>query len=224
MIELNDIAYDKGCGSNLVSACYLARQGYSHIQSKNGDFLYFMKGNKLMFAAVQIDEVYYLPTRKYIRANLVTHKPKEYTELEMKALLKYLHVKLGHVNRDKLMKILSKGTIRNIPNIPLADLLKCSFFCKTCALAKSKRMSYRNKVGSKSDEPLHTLHMDTSGKFRVKGVYNQIGMRYVLIVVDDATGYKWTFVLKTTKEVWEKIRTLTTQLENQFSYKIKRIR
>jgi hypothetical protein len=41
-ISIQKVAFDKDCGSNLLSAYYLATQGYHHIQSKSGKFLYFL--------------------------------------------------------------------------------------------------------------------------------------------------------------------------------------
>lgn len=42
VITLNEVANNLQCGSNLLSAYYLAKQGFRHQPSKAGDFLSFL--------------------------------------------------------------------------------------------------------------------------------------------------------------------------------------
>ncbi|POM60545.1 hypothetical protein PHPALM_30600 [Phytophthora palmivora] len=102
--------------------------------------------------------------------------------------------------------------MEGLSNIPYSERKKVSFFCKTCAQMKDRRMSYRNMVGNKATEPLHTLHMDSTDRLTVN-------------VIDDATAYKGCVIVKSLKEVPGKIRTLLKQLSLQISsYKVRRIR
>jgi hypothetical protein len=207
-IKIDDVAHDTQCGSNLLSAWFLAKQGYRFLQSACGSFLYFFgKGKELRFAAVAIGEVYYLPTKKFapkLSRSVLT--VKTYTTQEKINIFKEWHLRLGHVNRESLMRIMSTQSVTNIPQIRYAELQAIPFFCETCALSKSKRMSYKNMTGTKTKTPLHTLHMDTMGKMRVCGFYGGTGYKYPFAVVDDATGYKWYFVLKSLEDVAEKIK------------------
>ncbi|KAK1946409.1 hypothetical protein P3T76_001962 [Phytophthora citrophthora] len=64
-LTLKDVSFNRKCDSNLLSTYYLAQQGFRHFQSKSGDFLFFLGNDfKLLFAAVAIGEVYYLPSEK----------------------------------------------------------------------------------------------------------------------------------------------------------------
>jgi hypothetical protein len=38
--------------------------------------------------------------------------------------------------------------------------------------------------------------MDSVGKFKVRGTYGSVVVKYAVGIVDDATGYRWYFVLK----------------------------
>eukprot|EP00644_Phytophthora_capsici_P019313 jgi/Phyca11/132259/e_gw1.146.20.1 len=185
-VTLTDISFDQKCDSNLLSAFYLAKQGYSHIQAKSGKFLFFLgKGNKLLFAAVA----------------------------------------KGHVGKERLIRSMSNQKIEGLPNISYSELSKIPFFCNTCAHMKDRRMSYRNMIGNKATEPLHTLHMDSTGRIRVNGLYGSFGYHYALAVVDDATAYKWYIVVKSLKEVPGKIKILLKQLSVQFpSFQVRLIR
>ncbi|OWZ06836.1 hypothetical protein PHMEG_00020857 [Phytophthora megakarya] len=174
-----DVSYGSKWGSNLLSAYYLAKQGYRHFQSKSGDFLFFIGEN----------------------------------------------FKLGHVGKERLIRTISNQKIEGLPTIPYSELRKVAFFCKTCAQTKSRRMSYRNKVGNNATEPLHTLRTDSTGKLKVNGLYESFGHLYALAVVDDATAYKWYIVVKSLKEVSGKNRTLLKNLAVQFlSFKVRRLR
>ncbi|EGZ07911.1 hypothetical protein PHYSODRAFT_526670 [Phytophthora sojae] len=124
-LKIRKIALDKECGSNLISAYRLARQGYNHVKSRDGEFCIF---------SVRKGSFYLQP--------------------------------LGHVHKARLLAIFSNGLVEGIPQIPQKDL---PFFCATCEIANSMRMSYRNKIGSRSRPPLHALHMDTTGKIKVNG-------------------------------------------------------
>ncbi|POM69805.1 Hypothetical protein PHPALM_13891 [Phytophthora palmivora] len=184
-LTLTDVSYDRECGSNLLSAYYLAEQGYRHFQSKTGEFLFFQFGD----------------------------------------ILKEWHLRLGHVGNERLIRTISNQKIEGLPNIPYSELKKVSFFCKTCAHMTDRRMSYRNMVGNIATEPLHTLHMDSTGRLKVDGLYGSFGYQYALAVVDDAIAYKWYLIVKSLKEVPGKIRTLLKQVSVQLpSYKVRRIR
>ncbi|EGZ30634.1 hypothetical protein PHYSODRAFT_470891 [Phytophthora sojae] len=126
-LNLTEISYNRKCDSNSLSAYYLAKQGNRHIQSKSGDFLFFIGDNFTLL--------------------------------------------LGHVGKERLIRTLNNEKITGLPKIPYSELKKVHFFCKTCAQMKDRRMSYKNMVGAKATEPLHTLHMDSTGKLRVNGLY-----------------------------------------------------
>lgn len=226
-LSIKNVAYDPKCESNLLSACYLAKQGLRFLQSKSGKFLYFLgKDGKLAFAAVAIGDVYYLPTQKYHPRDegCQIFSMKKYNHEEKEKLLKEWHPRIGHANIQALIRMICAQSVTNIPLIPYGELKEIPFFCKTCALGKPRRMSHRGMVGEKATQPLHTLHMDSVGKMKVQGLYGGPGYKYALAVVDDATGFKWYLVLKSLTEVRQKIKDHVKRLEVQFPYKVRRIR
>ncbi|KAE8899949.1 hypothetical protein PF003_g16040 [Phytophthora fragariae] len=57
------------------------------------------------------------------------------------------------------------------------------------------------------------------------GVYGSIGtIQYFLSIIIDNTSWRWTYVLRTKKEVFEKVKELLLQLERDGKFKIRRIR
>ncbi|DAZ99303.1 TPA: hypothetical protein N0F65_005471, partial [Lagenidium giganteum] len=71
-LSVRNVALDPQCGSNIISASCLPQQGFRFLQSKRGDFLFFLnKSRRLMFATVALDDVYYLPSSAVRHRNVV---------------------------------------------------------------------------------------------------------------------------------------------------------
>ncbi|EGZ26253.1 hypothetical protein PHYSODRAFT_482491, partial [Phytophthora sojae] len=177
-ISIKNVAFDKECGSNLLSAYCLATQGYRHIQAKTGEYLYFLDSNNRF----------------------------------------EWHLRLGHVEKDPLIDILSGGIIDGALRLARKDMTRDNFFCRTCALAKSRRMSYWNMIGTKATVPLHTLHLDSLRKMKPEGLNGTAGFKYTLAVVDDATAHKRYFVMKIAQGGWKRVNKSYDTTGN-FSYK-----
>ena len=63
--------------------------------------------------------------------------------------------------------------------------------------------------------------MDFMGPTRTESLG---GKRYIMVVVDDFTGYTWIILLQSKSDAPEHIETLCTRLQNEKSLKIIRIR
>jgi hypothetical protein len=190
---------------NVVATCSvhtIMRNKDTVIKSNKDKYLYFFnRNNKFVFAAVALDEVYYLPSRigTHNARVLALRKAHEERDDKLDSQMREWHLRLGHVGKDRLIQILSEGIIDDAPKISKQRLTRVKFFCRTCAQAKLRRMSYRNMTGDKGPEPLNTLHLDSLGKIKIKGLYGTAGHMYALAIVDDATAYKWYFILKPSK-------------------------
>eukprot|EP00644_Phytophthora_capsici_P003681 jgi/Phyca11/129281/e_gw1.82.123.1 len=91
------------------------------------------------------------------------------------AALKEWHVKLGHLNKEQVIAMLTKPVVAGMPTLKASDLRQVPFFCTTCAEMKKRRMSYRNTKGSRDTKPISTIHMDTNGPMKTMGVFGTIG-------------------------------------------------
>ncbi|OWY97699.1 hypothetical protein PHMEG_00031712 [Phytophthora megakarya] len=77
-------------------------------------------------------------------------------------------------------------------------------------------MSYRNQVGSRDNQPIRIIHVDTNGPMRTLGVYDTPGsIRYFFSIIDDQTSWSWTFVLRNKTEVQKNVKELLLQLEER---------
>ncbi|POM60544.1 hypothetical protein PHPALM_30599 [Phytophthora palmivora] len=85
----------------LLSACNLAKQGYRYFQSKTVEFLFeFGKGCKLLFAAIAIGEVYFLPIVK--PSKIFSTQVSQFGDI-----MKEWHLRLGHVGNERLNRTIS---------------------------------------------------------------------------------------------------------------------
>nr|GEX11465.1 retrotransposon protein, putative, Ty1-copia subclass [Tanacetum cinerariifolium]GEX12217.1 retrotransposon protein, putative, Ty1-copia subclass [Tanacetum cinerariifolium] len=103
------------------------------------------------------------------------------------------HLRLSYLNFDTI-NLLSKNDI-------VIGLLKLKFIkdhlCSSCELGKAKRKSFHTKTTPSSKRRLQLLHTNLCGTMRVESTN---GKKYVLVTVDDYSGYTWTRVLRSKDE------------------------
>ncbi|GMF21560.1 unnamed protein product [Phytophthora fragariaefolia] len=219
--------------ANILSEYWLKKTGYQIVESVRGGYKFVLWKQKLAFVAVAVNGAYYIQARtlreRQIYCSAVMAKPTRplrvlgYTHI--KAAFMEWHVKLGHLNRDKLIEVMSGNLIPGLPSFRRVALTKLPFFCHTCTEMKMRRISYRNMVGTRDTQPISTIHMDTNGPMKTLGVYGTVGsIRYFLSIIDDQTSWRWTYVLRKKTEVHTKVKELFAQLEREGKFTIRRIR
>lgn len=102
------------------------------------------------------------------------------------ALLQEWHIKLGHIHKDILIKMMSDQLVKGMPKLSKKACKGIPFFCQTCAEMKMRRMSFRNTIGMRDKRPVSTVHMDTNGPMKLLGIYGTIAnAKYFVTVIDD---------------------------------------
>jgi len=71
------------------------------------------------------------------------------------------HKRLGHIKFDNLVKITSKGEIRDIPSIRKSP----NSICSSCQKGKLTRSTFKTKEYH-SSKPLELVHTDLCGPMR----------------------------------------------------------
>ncbi|GMF47630.1 unnamed protein product [Phytophthora fragariaefolia] len=219
--------------SNILSEFWLTKSGYQILESQSGDFKFVLYEGNLAFVAKAVNGAYYVQNKTIKERQILCNAAKAHpcVPLEnnggerLEKTLQEWHVKLGHLNKDIVIGMLSKRLVTEMPTLPASGLRKVPFFCTTCAELKKRRMSYRNKKGSRDTQPISTIHMDTNGPIKTMGVYGSIGtIKYFLSIIDDNTSWRWTYVLRNKQEVYEKVESLLLRLEREGKFTIRRIR
>lgn len=100
------------------------------------------------------------------------------------------HSRLGHPSFSKI-QVLSE-----VISIPKAHLKDWSH-CKTCHLAKQKRLAFPSH-NNLAEKPFDLIHLDVWGPFSVTSVE---GFKYFLTIVDDCSRVTWIYFLKHKSDV-----------------------
>ena len=141
---------------------------------------------KCILTAPRLDNVYTMST------NLVAGEDFKC----LKALTddsRLWHRKLGHISLHTLNKLISKYLVRGLPPIKF----KYDEHCKACAQGKQTRSSFKSKKVVSTSRPIELLHMDLCGPMRVK---TPKGKKYLFVIVDYYSRFKWVLFLKEKSE------------------------
>ena len=105
--------------------------------------------------------------------------------------MQLLHERLGHLNRQDLLKL---------PNCTLGIKMTDSklSFCDSCAVSKSKRQPVNWKARERHTKPGQLIHTDINGPMENASLK---GMHYIVCFIDDATRYGVIYLMKAKSEV-----------------------
>ena len=134
-----------------------------------------------------------------------------------KASLDLLHLRLGHVNKKQLMKVLRDGQLRGVE---ACEGKRMEGKCPDCAIGKMRRSPFPTS-SHRAAAPLRLVHTDVCGPMRTK---TKEGARYILTFLDDYSRASWVVLLKSRDEVAGHFKKWTQMAERQFEHKVKRLR
>ncbi|GKC29906.1 retrovirus-related pol polyprotein from transposon TNT 1-94 [Tanacetum coccineum] len=104
------------------------------------------------------------------------------------------HQRLSHLNFDYITSLAKHGLVRDLPKLKYQK----DHLCSACALSKSKKHSHKPKAEDSIQEKLYLLHMDLYGPIRVQSIN---GRKYILVIIDDFSRFKWVKFLCSKDEV-----------------------
>jgi len=120
------------------------------------------------------------------------------------------HRRLGHPSSRILRLLVSNKKVS-------CKSKQFHFDCQACPLGKSSRLSL-GPTGHKTSAPLELIYSDVWGP---SPMLSSDGFRYFVIFVDAHTKYIWLFPLVAKSDVFTIFHQFQTQVERQFSVKIK---
>nr|GEY76636.1 retrovirus-related Pol polyprotein from transposon TNT 1-94 [Tanacetum cinerariifolium] len=106
------------------------------------------------------------------------------------------HRRHSHLNFDTINLLSKNDIVIGLPKLKFVQ----DHFCSSCELGKAKRKTFQTKTTPSSKRRLQLLHMDLCGPMRVESIN---GKKYVLVIVDDYSGYTWTHFLRSKDETPE---------------------
>ena len=110
--------------------------------------------------------------------------------------LRHIHCALGHPSDEVLLQSLKDSGSPH--DLRLRKYVKLMDTCNVCPMGTQRAESHPSSATTRSTKYLARLIMDCSGRQPVASVG---GFWYFLLIVDDATRYKWVELLKSITQV-----------------------
>ncbi|GMF22868.1 unnamed protein product [Phytophthora fragariaefolia] len=132
------------------------------------------------------------------------------TPKENKLLL--WHMRFAHQNVEALRKMVQMKMVEGMESLSLTDF-RGQFRCIACQRAKQRRMAYKRQQGKRHKKCYARLMSDVCHV----GVLTPGGNLYFQLVQDEASRYKWCYLLKQKKEATQNVINLILQLEKERS-------
>jgi hypothetical protein len=114
-----------------------------------------------------------------------------YTGTSEEATLLKWHYRLGHINMRYLLRI-APGIpgMEELAKIRTTTKIPC---CDACQMGKGKRKPLPKSKCLRATNAMDKFHLDMSGIIHCKS-YG--GHQYFMVIINDFTGYKWTYCLQ----------------------------
>lgn len=143
--QLKEVFYVPGLSQNLFSVRAAARNGLTHVGTKDG--LMFYHGDKGVFPALLVDDLYLI---KFNTVNEQVAKANATT-------LKVWHSRFAHVSMDTIMNMKKNKVVEDL-DIMATTKVKC----QDCLLNKCTRASHPTRTSYKATVAGNVLHIDTA--------------------------------------------------------------
>ncbi|GJT25805.1 retrovirus-related pol polyprotein from transposon TNT 1-94 [Tanacetum coccineum] len=127
------------------------------------------------------------------------------------------HWRLYHLNFKYITQLAKQGMVHWLPRFKFQK----DHLCSACTLGKSKKHSHKPKAEDPIQEKLYLLHMDLCGPIRIQSIN---GKKYILVIVDDYSRFKWVKFLRSKDEVPEFVIKFLKMIQVHLNATVRNIR
>uniref|UniRef100_A0AAV1VDV9 Polyprotein n=1 Tax=Peronospora matthiolae TaxID=2874970 RepID=A0AAV1VDV9_9STRA len=191
----------------IKNALYINKHGNFQVVF-DGDTMYVARkdSNQVVAAADLVDGLYWLRT---------TQRSANATSLSNAV---DLHARMGHAPVDVLRRMVTSHMIKDahIPSKPNG-----SSVCRGCQEGKMVQKPFPSNRDKRTYNTFEMLHFDICGPMEEKSLG---GSKYLLLIVDEASGCMKGFCLHSKSESEECIKKYITMIQTQFNKKVKFVR
>ena len=120
---------------------------------------------------------------------------------------------MGHASYKHLSIVSKHESVLGISKLSRMS----NVVCGPCQLGKQTKAKHPSTQTLVTSRPLELLHLDLMGPSRTESLG---GKRYIMVVVDNFTGYTWVILLRSKSNALEHIEDLCIRLQNEKSLKI----
>ncbi|KAM1603271.1 hypothetical protein ACFX1Z_029893 [Malus domestica] len=211
VLELKNCLYFPSCIKNLISISKLLRDGHSVLFDKMSCTLYL--NGRIISHGNMIEGLFHLETNSGLHCieSGNTSKPKRAREEVNQE--KMWHLKLGHVNLDKIRKMSKDGYFR-----PLGDDRMGT--CECCLKGKMTKSPFTGK-GERATEILGLIHTDVCGPMSTT---SRGGFSFYITFTDDHSRFGYVYLMKYKSESFERFKEFKNEVEKQTGKQIKILR
>ncbi|KAM2611853.1 hypothetical protein TB2_031903 [Malus domestica] len=211
VLELKNCLYFPSCIKNLISISKLLRDGHSVLFDKMSCTLYL--NGRIIYHGNMIEGLFHLETNSGMPciASGNTSKPKRAREEVNQE--KMWHLRLGHVNLDKIHKMSKDGYIRPLGNDQIGT-------CECCLKGKMTKSPFTGK-GERATEILGLIHTDVCGPMSTT---SRGGFSYYITFTDNNSRFGYVYLMKYKSESFERFKEFKNEVEKQTGKQIKILR
>lgn len=134
--------------------------------------------------------------------------------MEVESNLKLWHERLGHVSRSTIVQMKKVGAVEGLEQCSFPSDAKASdrkvINCESCCQAKLARQPIPLSHSDRASRVGQVMHADICGPI---GTATLSGAKYILLVKDEFSNYRFIYLMKSRDEAYECLRKVVIQLK-----------
>ncbi|KAG8381639.1 hypothetical protein BUALT_Bualt06G0142500 [Buddleja alternifolia] len=214
VLLLKDCLYVPSIRRNLISVSCLIDDGLTVVFEQS---LSIKHNKSFICKGTRKDGLFLLFPDKYSVGNSEANTSKQILPLKRKTPMTdeaYMwHLRLGHINSNRIQRLVSDGLISplDLKNLPV---------CESCLEGKMTKRPFKGK-GNRATQLLELIHTDVCGPMNIQA---RGGFEYFITFIDDYSRYGYVYLMKHKSETFEKFKVFKADVENRLDKHIKSLR